>query len=150
MPVITNLIRAVDVAAFIINRQGEMPSIKLQSLVYYSQAWSLAWDETPLFSERVEAWATGPIIPELYAKHGHLFKVGSSHITASPCALQDFQVETVEAVLRHYGGRHTQWLSKLTRAEPPWKDTRRAILHAPVYHRGVIPLSAMAEYYVSL
>ena len=45
MPAINNLTRAVDVAAFIINRQGEMPSIKLQSLVYYSQAWSLVWEE---------------------------------------------------------------------------------------------------------
>jgi len=96
MPIIKNLTRAADVAAFILNQQGEMPAIKLHSLVYYSQAWSLVWDETPLFPERVEAWATGPIIPELYAQHGHLFVVTAGHIPGSPSALQDFQVETVE------------------------------------------------------
>lgn len=150
MSLIKTSVRAVDVAAFILDHQGEMTAIKLQTLVYYSQAWSLVWDETPLFSERVEAWATGPIIPELYARHGHLFIVTAGYIAANPSALQDEQIETVEAVLRHYGGRHTQWLSKLTRAETPWKDARRAILHAPAYYRGQILLPAMAEYYGSL
>ena len=31
--------------------------MKLQKLVYYSQAWSLIWDEKPLFEEEIEAWA---------------------------------------------------------------------------------------------
>ena len=31
-----------DVAAYILKKQGEMSAMKLQKLVYYSQAWSLA------------------------------------------------------------------------------------------------------------
>ena len=38
-----------DVAAYILEKQGEMTTLKLQKLVYYSQAWSLVWDEKPLF-----------------------------------------------------------------------------------------------------
>ncbi len=34
---------AKDVAQYILEKQGEMTSIKLQKLVYYTQAWSLVW-----------------------------------------------------------------------------------------------------------
>jgi len=46
-----------DVAAYILKKQGEMSAMKLQKLVYYSQAWSLVWDEKPLFRAQIEAWA---------------------------------------------------------------------------------------------
>ena len=38
-----------DVASAILNRLGEMTAMKLQKLVYYSQAWHLVWEEKPLF-----------------------------------------------------------------------------------------------------
>lgn len=57
---------ALDVAAYILNKQGPMTHMKLQRLVYYSQAWHLVWEDKPLFAERIEAWAGGPVIPVLY------------------------------------------------------------------------------------
>ncbi|WP_307850044.1 MULTISPECIES: type II toxin-antitoxin system antitoxin SocA domain-containing protein [unclassified Saccharopolyspora] len=42
-----------------------MTAMKLQKLVYYSQAWHLVWDERPLFDEPVQAWANGPVVPDL-------------------------------------------------------------------------------------
>ena len=63
---------ALDVAAAILKRTGPIPAMKLQKLVYYSQAWSLVWDDRPLFKDRIEAWANGPVIPNLYRAHrGH-------------------------------------------------------------------------------
>ena len=44
-----------DVAACILKQKGPMTAMKLQKLLYYSQAWSLVWDEKPLFPERIEA-----------------------------------------------------------------------------------------------
>ena len=55
-----------DVAAYILKKQGEMSAMKLQKLVYYSQAWSLVWDEKPLFRAQIEAWANGPVVRSLY------------------------------------------------------------------------------------
>lgn len=40
-----------DVAKYILEQTGGVNSIKLQRLCYYSQAWSLACDHVPLFSE---------------------------------------------------------------------------------------------------
>jgi uncharacterized phage-associated protein len=44
---------AYDVAAYILRKKGEMTAMKLEKLVYHSQAWSLVWDEEPLFHERI-------------------------------------------------------------------------------------------------
>ena len=39
-------VSAGDVAAYILRKQGTLPAMKLQKLVYYSQAWSLVWDDS--------------------------------------------------------------------------------------------------------
>jgi uncharacterized phage-associated protein len=46
-------------------------NLKLQKLCYYAQAWSLALRGKPLFPERIEAWAQGPVVPELSGAWRH-------------------------------------------------------------------------------
>lgn len=137
-----------DVAAAILERHGEMTTMKLQKLVYYCQAWSLVWDEEPLFDEQVQAWANGPVVPELYRAHKGKFKI-SEMSQGSPSALSPSQHETVSAVLSHYGDKPSQWLSDLTHMERPWKDAREGLSPG---ERGEneITLDAMAEYYGAL
>jgi uncharacterized phage-associated protein len=62
-----------DVAAYILHALGETTAMKLQKLCCYAQAWSLAWDNVPLFPEEFEAWANGPVCRELYNKHSGMF-----------------------------------------------------------------------------
>ena len=38
-----------DVARYALGSVGQVTSMKLQKLVYYSQTWSPAWDDVPLF-----------------------------------------------------------------------------------------------------
>lgn len=66
-----------DVASYILRKQGPMTAMKLQKLVYYAQAWSLVWDERPIFKGRIEAWANGPVAPELYLWHRGEFQLKS-------------------------------------------------------------------------
>ena len=40
--------------------------MKLQKLLFYAQAWFLAYNGTPLFAEDVEAWPWGPVIRPIY------------------------------------------------------------------------------------
>ena len=139
---------AHDVAKYILEQAGEMTAMKLQKLVYYCQAWALVWDEKPLFEERIEAWANGPVVPELYRTHRGLFKVPTWPEGQS----QDLgaeERETIDSVLEHYGPKSSQWLSELTHREDPWADARGGL--APG-ERGnqVISHAAMAEYYGSL
>ena len=51
-----------DVAAYIISKMRGVDAMKLQKLLYYSQAWSLVWDSRPLFPSKIEAWANGPVV----------------------------------------------------------------------------------------
>lgn len=55
-----------DVAEYILQKLGEVTTMKLQKLVYYCQAWSLVWDEQPLFEDDFQAWANGPVCPALF------------------------------------------------------------------------------------
>jgi uncharacterized phage-associated protein len=125
-----------------------MTAMKLQKLVYYSQAWSLVWDERPLFLERIEAWANGPVSPDLYRQHA-----GEFNVRRLPCgnpeALDATARETIDAVLAAYGDKTSQWLSDLSHEEAPWRDARG---DTPPGDRctNVITHAAMAEYYSSL
>lgn len=43
-----NMATAFDVAQYILSKYGSMSAMKLQKLVFYSQAWSLVWDDAPM------------------------------------------------------------------------------------------------------
>ncbi len=116
-----------DVAKYILIKQGPMTAMKMQKLVYYSQAWSLVWDERPLFPERIEAWANGPVVPELFAAHRGLFIISRDNIPGDPDALDHMAIETIDAVLLYYGDKSSQWLSEVTHSEQPWQDARDGI-----------------------
>lgn len=137
-----------DVAAYILEKQGRMTTMKLQKLIYYSQAWSLVWDEEPLFGEQIEAWANGPVVRELYEKHKGQFEVIKWRY-GDPSKLNKKQKRTINSVLKYYGDKSSQWLSDLTHSEEPWKNAREGILPGERGFRK-INHSDMFEYYNSL
>lgn len=137
-----------DVATYILQKLGPMTAMKLQKLVYYSQAWSLVWDEKPLFQESIEAWANGPVAPALYRLHKGEYMLNDWPYGDSS-KLNDEQRETIDAVLNFYGKKDSQWLSDLTHQEDPWITAREGLRPG---ERGNTEISwaAMAEYYSSL
>jgi len=143
------MVSIFDVAAFILSQLGPIPVMKLHKLAYYCQAWSLVWDEEPLFKERIEAWANGPVVKELYEIHKGQFKLALADLPGNPDVLNDEQRETVKAVLAYYGDKKSQWLSDLTHLEKPWRETRIGIPNDERGHHEITHL-AMAEYYESL
>ena len=144
-----------DVAHYILTRLGESRMLpittwKLQKLVYYSQAWSTVWDDAPIFPEAIEAWANGPVCPDLYRLHRGQFQVETLPENAGNQAnLTPDQRETVDIVIGHYGHKSAQYLSELTHLERPWITAREGLLPG---ERGQseITLESMAEYYGSL
>jgi uncharacterized phage-associated protein len=141
-----------DVAAYVLSRGAPMTAMKLQKLVYYSQAWSIVWDEEPLFPERIEAWANGPVCPALYNQHRGAFKLEAGHFgVVDAQALTKTQVETIDLVLGFYGEKNAQWLSDLTHMEAPWNLARERAHAAPgAMCNEEITLEDMSEYYSSL
>ena len=133
-----------DVARYILDRMGTMSTMKLHKLVYYAQAWSLVWDECPLFSEIIEAGDHGPMVPALYQQHAGPFLVAPSDVPGDPSQLDTNAKDTLDAVLAFYGPHTAQWLGDLARQEDPWRQMR----DGPI--KGEITLAALHEYYSGL
>jgi len=138
-----------DIADYILQKQGPMSAMKLQKLVYYAQAWSLAWTDTPLFNEDIQAWSKGPVVPALYYKHRGCFAVTVGFFGGDVGKVSDEQKDVVDRVLTFYGPKEPQWLSSLTHLESPWKDARVGLDPDDRGNR-VISKEAMQEYYASL
>lgn len=138
-----------DVARYILEKLGELSTMKLQKLCYYAQAWSLVWDDKPLFKEEFRAWANGPVCKELFRQTQGRFSVTASDEPGSSDNLTEEQKDTIDVVLDYYGSRNAQWLSQLSHMEDPWKEARAGI--APgVGSDNIITKESMAEYYSGL
>lgn len=122
-------VKAVDIANYILKKQGTMSAMKLQKLIYYSQAWSLVWDDELLFDEVIEAWANGPVVRALYKMHRGLFQVKSNTFKTNEAAkLTETPKETLDIVINSYGDKSAQWLSDQTHSEPPWIMARKGLM----------------------
>jgi uncharacterized phage-associated protein len=104
--------------------------------------------DVPLFKEKIEAWANGPVVRALYNAHKGQFTVNKI-AGGDPKVLTTKQRETIDSVLKFYADRNSQWLSDLTHQEAPWRIARNG---TPVGEpsNAVISHAAMAEYYGSL
>lgn len=138
-----------DVAQYILERQGEMTTIKLQKLVYYCQAWALVWTERPLFDNRLEAWANGPVAPDLFMLHEGRFRLGPDASLGDSSRLSEDNRDVIDNVLKSYGDKSTQWLVELSHLEEPWRNARCG-LAAGERCANEITHSAMAEFYSGL
>jgi len=138
-----------DTAQYILEKKGTMSTMKLQKLCYYAQAWSLVWDDAPLFPEDFEAWANGPVCRKLFLKTKGQYSVSATDETGGEGNLTDCQKDTIDQVLAHYGGHNAQWLSQLTHMEAPWNEARTGI---PAEERcsQIITKESMAIYYGGL
>lgn len=142
-----------DVAKYILHHigVGTITTMKLEKLCYYCQAWSLAWDEVPLFSEDFQAWANGPVCPELFEKHRGRFVLENTYFDAEG-DIENFtedEIATMNAVLDAYGNKEPQWLSELTHNEMPWIYARHGVPRG-ARCSNVITKESMQEYYGGL
>jgi uncharacterized phage-associated protein len=99
-------------------------NLKLQKLVYYAQAWSLALRSEPMFPEKVKAWVHGPVVPQLYhrfTEYGHL---PIPEDPERPTSLTDEERDLLDDVLEVYLGFSSWDLERLTHSEEPWIEAR--------------------------
>lgn len=143
------MVTVFDVAKYILGKTGPITTMKLHKLVYYSQAWSLVWDERPLFGENIEAWANGPVVPDLYQAHRGKYLISPNDIEGNIDHFDTTAIETIDAILKGYGSKSAQWLIELTHQEDPWLKAREGI-PAGARSSNTISLSDMADYYSGL
>ena len=110
-------VTAHDVARHIKARLPGVAVMKTLKLVYYAQAYALAWRGVPLFSDELEAWDKGPVVRALWMD----LKFGRS-AWGPPLSAHDAGL--VNRMLDMYGGKSGAELSALTHAEQPWREAR--------------------------
>lgn len=143
------------VAEYILGKVNEMTAMKLQKLVYYSQAWHLAWTEKPLFNEKIEAWRNGPVVPVLFELHKGQFKLQPGFFRNKNIKknynLSREESDIIDRVLKYYSTKDPHWLSQLTHMESPWKDARARSTQSDLDQSSEeITQISMFEYYSSL
>ncbi|SFF34884.1 Uncharacterized phage-associated protein [Blastococcus tunisiensis] len=138
---------ALDVASYILQRQHGLTGIELEKLVYYAQAWSLAWDGQPLFADEIQAWEHGPVVPRLYSKHAGQ-RLMSVIPGGDPARVTAVDRDKIDAVIDFYGGRDAAALRRLSHEEQPWRDARGS-LPAGASSRAPIPHRAMRRFYTA-
>lgn len=139
-----------DVAKYILQQKGRISTWKLQKLCYYSQAWHLAWTGGSIFKEDFEAWANGPVCPDLFYEHRGMFAVGVNNISRGNANnLSDDEKESIDIILKDYGELEPYALRELSHKESPWKDARGNLPEGAKCQK-VITKDSMGEYYGSL
>lgn len=135
-----------DIAALILAEHGDLSAMKLQKLVYYSQAWALAKLNQPLFSEDIEAWANGPVVPELFNGHRGRFMV-SAWEDGDASRVSAAKKEVIREVLRVYAPLTARELSDRTHREGPWL-TARGSTATGAWSNAVISHASLRAFYV--
>jgi uncharacterized phage-associated protein len=115
-----------------LNRLGLDEKVKLQKLLYYSQAMHYAVYGTPLFSERIEAWAHGPVVPAAYPAHEYTTLLDDAQkLTNEEIDSRfDDRVKAVLNVVNYvYGTKTGKELEHLSHEEGPWNKVKKQALN---------------------
>lgn len=140
-----------DAASYILKKLNcSISTMKLHKLLYYCQAWSLVWDGKPLFKDKIEAWANGPVVRTLFSFHRGMYDISYFKLgIGDERNLSEEQKETVDGVLKFYGEMTAQALINQTHFEDPWRNARIGLKpDEPGDHE--ISLESMQVYYSSL
>jgi len=123
--------QALEVARYLIKLAAAedepefLTHLRLQKLLYYVQGWSLAARNKPMFQERIEAWANGPVVRDVYPRFA---SYGRNPIPPDeipePVGLNKEEAVFVEAVWGAYKQYSAGGLWNMTHKEAPWKDAR--------------------------
>lgn len=134
----------LDVSAHIFKRLrklGPVEAIKLQKLLYYCNAWSLAGRGYPLFKDEIQAWKHGPVIASIYPLHRRDIDLDQWPF-GCPEDLLIEDKELVDDIVDTYGGLSGWRLRNLTHQEAPWieaweKAQQGKILRVPIDHQAI-------------
>jgi uncharacterized phage-associated protein len=138
----------MTVAKFIVKAsRSPVSNLKLQKLLYYVQGWSLGIYEKPVFTAEIQAWAHGPVVPNVFLALRHL-RWASVPIPTEAIPLEPHLENHVHMVLRAYGEFTAADLERLSHTEKPWLDAR-GNLPSDAPSRAIITNESMKEFFGS-
>lgn len=145
------------------NRGLSISPLKLQKLLFYTQAWYMVYFEgDTLFSEVPQAWVNGPVYKDVYTHYQHNEKIGvydtipfDGELDELPVKMKQISEELnlsekdsrfIEKIVETYGVFDHNKLVYMTHCEDPWVDARGGFLPFEKCDNN-IPLDVIKEYY---
>lgn len=131
-----------------------MTNLRLQKLLYFAQGWHLARYGKPLFDAPLQAWAYGPVVPEVYQKYRENGKQGiTTNERTSSSVFTQQEYDLLLDVAREYDKYATGTLVEMSHdPNGPWKKahSQRASSLIPLedirtYFAGKEPLLSVDE-----
>ena len=122
---------AKDIAAWILagvdrDAGDSITHLKLQKLIYYVQAWSIALRDKPLFDEDMQAWAHGPVAETVF----HEYRDQGWDAIPAPKAVPKIEDEDAEHIREGGEGESedsAKHLERMTHSEAPWICARNGL-----------------------
>lgn len=132
------------------SRRSFKGHIKLQKLLYYSQAMNLAVNDEVLFTNEIQAWENGPVVSTVYREYEHNGLVEHTFTKQEfdySTVIDDDTLRILETVNYIYGNQTGDQLIELTHSEDPWKELEDL---ANLRVNPTIRVSKIQDYYKSL
>ncbi len=100
-------------------------NLKIQKLCYYAQAHYLQKYDAPLFSEEIEAWAHGPVVPVLYKRFRRVpgyQPLSHDDLRGNPLKkLAEQDRAFLDKIWETYGAFSAWELERMTHEDAAWK-----------------------------
>jgi len=125
-----------------------LTNLKLQKLLYYSQAWHLALKGKELFEEDFQAWVHGPVLPSQYQRFKN-FEWRPILEEISRPKLESQLDQYLNEVVDVFGCETAVSLELMTHQEPPWKEARNGMAPDQL-STAIILKDSMKRFYQSL
>ncbi len=129
-----NKIDSIMFGNYIIKHYGPMSHLKLQKLLFYCDAYHIAYFDVELIEDKFEAWVHGPVSRKVYESfkdHSVLFAdLKFSDInTENPDPIFEQLTKSQKDFLNEVLSTLTQWtdidLESATHKEEPWLEARK-------------------------
>jgi uncharacterized phage-associated protein len=143
-------------AEYIAFKGGPMSHLKLQKLLYYVQAYHLAYFDAPIIDDDFEAWVHGPVSRKIYdiLKDKSVLHTEISYIQTKGeetpdkriSFLTSEQIELIDDIISDYGALTGLQLENISHSELPWIEARRGTAPADRCD-NIISKEAMTSYY---
>ena len=137
----TNIIK---VYAYLRQKKDDLSNLRLQKLLYYIQGTSFAFMDNPIFNDRCEAWAHGPVFRNIYQHYKN-----ESFAPEFGDLLSNDEKKFVDGVLCVFGRYDGDTLAEFTHSEPPWLETRGELAPNERSEKE-IPLELISSYFIGL
>ncbi|MGI6382054.1 MAG: Panacea domain-containing protein [Tissierellaceae bacterium] len=135
----------------------EISNKKLQKLMYYCQAWTLALHDEKLIDNDFEAWIHGAVLRPIYFKYSrygynniHMEKdISNNILDRAKHTIPNYKLDLINKVLEIYGSYSADELEDMNHSEAPWIAARGCLNNKEICDEKIDNV-LMQRYYKSI